>query len=227
MNMGIKWTNRYAVECRVRGSYHPGGMQSEERHFFPESRGGQRYFAEGYNQPGVLCSDPFPLTFTTVQHPRHRYMDDTCVAPPRLERMAWERRMVRGLAGHTFSETLLITETSASDGADLDDKREGRQPQSRPPPHLLRRDASRAYLLLRLLSHDKLHVATMLASEVREDKATGVMIQEAGPYYVVKVSQGERKGGRGRGAGDRGCKYVQPGCGQHHGRSLDRGGGKA
>lgn len=126
-------------------------------------------------------------------------MDDNGFVPPHLERIAWERRLVRGLAGHTFSETLLITEPSASDGADRDDIREGRQPQPRPPWPLLRRDASRAYLLLRLLSHDKLHVATILASEVREDKATGVMIQETGPYYVVKVSQRERKGGWGKG----------------------------
>ena len=108
--------------------------------------------------------------------------------------------MVRGLAGHTFSETLLITEASAAAGAaDRDDRIEGREPQPRPPPPPPPPEPTRAYLLLRILSHDKPHVATMLASEVREDKASGVMIQEAGTYYVMKVrreAKGEREGGR-------------------------------
>ena len=46
-----------------------------------------------------------------------------------------------------------------------------------------------SYLLLRVLFHDKPHVATMLASRVREDKASGCMLQGVGDdYVVVKVS---------------------------------------
>ena len=132
-------------------------------------------------------------------------------APPRLQRMAWERRLVRGLAGHTFSETLLITEASASAPAEeRESRREGRQPQPRPPPPPPSPEPTRAHLLLRLLSHDKPHVATMLASEVREDKASGVMIQETGTYYVIKVRH--RVGELYKGSGLMACWDRWVGC---------------
>jgi hypothetical protein len=90
-------------------------------------------------------------------------------AAPRIDRLTWERRMVKPTTGEgtSFNDMILGSSTAS-------------------------------YLLLRVLYHDKPHVVTMLASRVREDKTSGCMLQGLGDYCVVKVREGEGREKRTR-----------------------------
>lgn len=78
--------------------------------------------------------------------------------PPNVHRVRWENRRVRGSGGKVFNEAVILA-----------------------------RGGTRCYLLLRLLAHDKPHVATMLACRVREDRVSGAMVQEPDAHVVIKV----------------------------------------
>lgn len=78
--------------------------------------------------------------------------------PPAVHRVRWQNRRVRGSGGKLFNEAVILA-----------------------------RGGTRCYLLLRLLAHDKPHVATMLACRVREDRVSGVMVQEPDAHVVIKV----------------------------------------
>ena len=83
--------------------------------------------------------------------------------PPAVHRVRWQNRRVRGSGGKLFNEAVILA-----------------------------RGGTRCYLLLRLLAHDKPHVATMLACRVREDRVSGVMVQEPDAHVVIKVGNGAK-----------------------------------
>jgi hypothetical protein len=85
-------------------------------------------------------------------------METIQFAPPSVHRVRWENRRVKGSGGKLFNEAVILA-----------------------------RGGTRCYLLLRLLAHDKPHVATMLACRVREDRVSGLMVQEQDAHVVIKV----------------------------------------
>lgn len=115
-------------------------------------------------------------------------MDIINLPPPAVHRIAWQRRRVRGSGGKLFNEAVILA-----------------------------RDGVRCYLLLRLLAHDKPHVATMLACRVREDRVSGIMVQEPDAHVVIKVRAGSRRrtpSPPSRGAGVFMSTRRPPPCGQ-------------
>jgi len=109
---------------------------------------------------------------------------------PLIHRVEWERHLICGLEGHKFYGNVLVSKPGSSNpqrgpiytaAPDYGGKIRSHGLSNISPK------AGRIYLLHRVLDHDKPHVVTMLASELRETNSPGITIRTEGPFYAVKV----------------------------------------